>query len=637
MAARGIHGCDLTSLDYAGGQMTEIIDCVFVSAEPFTEPGRRDRSPEDCFRYCLEASVYAGRLVQFGFAEHEVPKPLLHVHRATELVLRTEPMDDLEDFLREIKWSKAVMEQTIEALAAIGADDHAGFLVTVHAHLAGLGYDIKRSRLDSIREVIAAAAEQHLSADALERRYGSFGVDGDGDDLDRRWRSICLQATTYMDGWTNIKRIAGGPWNKAELEAYFVSRLELARRLASESGSPQANVVSLTDTKAFVLAAREGDIETVRARLAAGADIDAPMTGGPDWLTDGATALMAAAAKGRRDVLPLLLAAGADVNARRTTDRATALLLAAQEGQLEIVNDLLNLKSKGKVKTKVNLKAAGGHTALMAATRGLHLEIVRALVAAGADVNAQSKQSGTALSLACSRLMDQATIRGGAIDQSGHVAVARLLLAAGADPNVQDSSGWTPLIQASRDGLSDIIQDLLDAGADVNARTDYGDTALILSLSWNRPETARRLLAAGADVHAGANSGETALIAAAGHGFRDLVQRLIGAGTDVNASGPHGSSALIGAAAGGHVEVVKILLAAGADVDARIQYGRTALSLAAMNGHLDVVQMLVAASANLDVKDAEGFTALTIAEREDHDAVVKFLQSGRPSETADAS
>jgi len=617
--------------------MTEIIDCVFVSAEPFTEPGRRDRSPEDCFRYCQEVSVYADRLAQFGFAEHEVPKPLLHVHRATELVLRTEPMDDLEDFLREIKRSQAVVEQTIEALAAIGANEHADFLATVHRHLASFGYDIDRSRLDSIREVIAAAAEQHLSADALERRYGSFGVDHDGDDLDRRWRSICLQATNYMDGWTNIKRIDRGPWNKAELDAYFASRLELARRLASKSGSPRPSVVSVTDTKAFVLAAREGDIETVRATLSAGTDIDAPMKRGPDWLTDGATALMAAAAKGRRDVLALLLAAGADVNARRTTDRATALLLAAQEGQFEIVNDLLNWKSKGRVKTRVNLKAAGGHTALMAATRGPHLEIVRALIAAGADVNAQSKQSGTALSLACSRPMDQATIRGGAIDQAGHVAVARLLLAAGADPNVQNSSGWTPLIQASRDGLSDIIQDLIDAGADVNARTDHGDTALILSLSWNRPETARCLLAAGADMHAATKSGETALIAAAGHGFRDLVQRLIGADADVNASGPHGSSALIGAAANGHIEIVKILLAAGANVDARIQYGRTALSLAAMNGHLDVVQMLVAANANLDIKDAEGFTALTIAEREDHDALAKFLQLCRPSKTVDAS
>jgi ankyrin repeat protein len=617
--------------------MTEIIDSIFVSAESFTEAGRRDRSPEDCFRYCREVSVYADRLVQFGFAEHEVPKPLLHVHRATELVVRTEPMDDLEDFLSEIKWSKAVMEQTIEALTAIGADDHAGFLATVHAHLAGLGYDIKRSRLGSIREVIAAAAEQHLSADALERRYGSFGVADDGDDLDRRWRSICLQATNYMDGWTNVKRIAGGPWNEAELGAYFASRLELARRLAGESGSPQPNVVSITDTKAFVLAAREGDIETVRAGLAAGADIDAPMTGGPDWLTDGATALMAAAAKARRDVLALLLAAGADVNARRTTDRATALLLAAQEGQLEIVNDLLNWKSKGKVKTKVNLKAAGGHTALMAATRGLHLEIVRALIAAGADVNAQSRESGTALSLACSRDIDQATIRGGAIDQSCHVAIARLLLGAGADPNVQNSSGWTPLIQASRDGLSDIIQDLLDAGADVNARTDYGDTALSLALSWNRPETARRLLAAGADVHAATEDGETALIAAAESGLRDLVQRLIGAGVDVNASGLHGFSALGRAAAGGHIEVVKILLAAGANVDDRTEYGRTALSLAAMNGHLDAVQMLVAANAILDIKDAEGLTALTIAEREGHDAVVRFLQSCRPSETTAAS
>ncbi len=89
-----------------------------------------------------------------------------------------------------------------------------------------------------------------------------------------------------MDGWTNIKRIAKGPWNEAELGGYFASRLELARRLDSESGRPQPNVVSITDTKAFVLAAREGDIETVRARLAAGADIDAPMTGGPDRLTD---------------------------------------------------------------------------------------------------------------------------------------------------------------------------------------------------------------------------------------------------------------------------------------------------------------------------------------------------------------
>lgn len=617
--------------------MTEIIDCIFVSAEPFTEPGRRDRSPQDCFRYCLEVNVYAERLTQFGFGDHEVPRPLLHVHRATELVLRTEPMDDLEDFLVEIKWSKTVMEETIEALAAIGAGDHAGFLVTVHAHLASLGYDIKRSRLDSIREVIAAAAEQHLSAEALERRYGSFGVDGDGDDLDRKWRSICLQATNYMDGWTNIKRIAGGPWNEAELGAYVASRLELARRLANESESPQPNVVSLTDTKTFVLAAREGDIETVRARLAAMPDIDAPMKGGPDWLTDGATALMAAAAKGRRDVVALLLAAGADVNARRITDRATALLLAAQEGQIEIVNDLLNWKSKGKVKTKVNLKAAGGHTALMAATRGLHQEIVRALIAAGADVNAQSKESGTALSLACSRLMDQATIRGDAIDQSGHVAMARLLLAAGADPNVRNSSGWTPLIQASRDGLSDIIPDLLDAGAEVNARTDYGFTALILSLSWNRPETARLLLAAGADVHAVDESGETALIAAAGHGWRDLVQRLIGAGAEVNASGPHGSTALIGAAAGDHIEVVQILLAAGANVDARIQYGRTAVSLAAMNGHLDVVQVLIAANADIGVKDAEGFTALTIASKNGHHAVVQFLQSCRPSETDDAS
>ncbi len=79
--------------------------------------------------------------------------------------------------------------------------------------------------------------EEHLSEDILERRYGEFAIDGD--DTDRKWRSICLEAVRYMEGWTNIKRIPKGPHNDAELQKYFASKPAIVQRLKQieEDGS----------------------------------------------------------------------------------------------------------------------------------------------------------------------------------------------------------------------------------------------------------------------------------------------------------------------------------------------------------------------------------------------------------------
>jgi hypothetical protein len=210
--------------------MSQIIDCIFVSTEPFTEPGRCDLSPEECFRFCLGVNLYATRLSLFGFRDDEMPRSLIHVHRVTELVLQTEPCDDIVDFLVEIKWSQVRVEETIKALEQIGADAHARFLTALHHCLKSFEYKVKREDLDQIYEVIAKAAEDYLSAEILETHYGDFGVNGD-DDLDRRWRSICLQAVRYMDSWTNIKRVPNGAHNDAELQRYFDSRPAIVERL----------------------------------------------------------------------------------------------------------------------------------------------------------------------------------------------------------------------------------------------------------------------------------------------------------------------------------------------------------------------------------------------------------------------
>ena len=78
-----------------------------------------------------------------------------------------------------------------------------------------------------------------------------------------------------------------------------------------------------------------------------------------------------------------LLAAKADVNAKGA-DGLTALSLASGYGSVEdAAQDLLAAKAD------VNAKGVGGTTPLIAASRNGHADVVRALLAAGADVAAR--------------------------------------------------------------------------------------------------------------------------------------------------------------------------------------------------------------------------------------------------------
>lgn len=613
--------------------MSQLIDCIFVSTEPYTIQGRDDRSPDDCYRFCMEVYLYAERAAAFGFGDHQVPKPLIHVHRATEIPYRSESHDDLGDFFEHIEWSEVTIKETIEALHAIGADEHALLLAAVDDHLKGLNYKVAESNLKRVRKAIENAVNEHLSTDILQAHYGDFGVEEDSD-WGRRWYSICLQAASYIDSWTNIKRVPDGPYNEAELKKYFDSRLGVARRLSEvktevpdDSGSKAApGVVEFRNAEAFVAASLKGDAETVRDLLASGADVNAMLkggfyvSGGTGSLPHHGTALMAAAMHGHVEVVMLLLAAEANVEAR-TKSRETALILAAREGRAEVVDALL------RAKAKVNAKMTGGETALHEAAERLHLRIVEALIAAGASVSGKSG-SGPLLS-ACSRsYVDWARREGWPVDHSARIEIVRQLLAAGADVNAVTTAGDTPLITASRDGFLEVVTELLVAGADVNAQTAHPNTALLWALERKRADIARLLIAAKADVHAVNRNGRTTLMLAADCGHLDLVQLFLDAGIKVNRVGKGNFTALMGAAREGHIEVLNMLLAAGADVNTVSDAGVTAVFLAAMEGRLDVVKTLVAANADISVKTTQdAMTALMIAEKQGHLEVVQFLQS----------
>ena len=78
----------------------------------------------------------------------------------------------------------------------------------------------------------------------------------------------------------------------------------------------------------------------------------------------------------------------------------------------------------------------------------------------------------------------------------GHLEVVQALLAKGADVNAKESTGYNALIEASRYGHVKLVQALLAKGADVNAKTNRGDNAL--SVAKEHADVTALLLQAGA-------------------------------------------------------------------------------------------------------------------------------------------
>jgi hypothetical protein len=134
-----------------------------------------------------------------------------------------------------------------------------------------------------------------------------------------------------------------------------------------------------------------------------------------------------------------------------------------------------------------------------------------------------------------------------AASSQGHLECVRALLEAGADVAHASETGVTSLIAASREGNRDCVYALLDAGSDVAHAAHSGWTALMTASLQGHLECVRALLEAGADVAQAAASGSTALMAASLQGHFECVRALLEAGADVMQLRDNGTCALAGA------------------------------------------------------------------------------------------
>ena len=459
--------------------------------------------------------------------------------------------------------------------------------------------------------------------------------------------STPLHNAVYQDDFNQAKALLRAGANAKAATRYGVTPLSLACTNGNAamielllSAGADANEALPGGETALMTAARTGNADAVAALLRHGANVNAK----DGWR--GQTALMWAAAEGHADAVKVLLDHGADQHMRSQgaparVNPATGVVITAvttEDGapvasikNAEVSPLVMQNKTPADAARATGGKApesgknadenkpaagrgggrasSGDFTPFLFAVRGGHIDVVKVLLAAGADPNETLGDGTSALVLATT---------------NARYELGALLLDKGASANA-DKQGWTALHQVAwtrrpnihktpaaipsgnMDSLT-FVKVLVAHGANPNARETkeprdgnlgklrrIGATPYLLAAKSADTELMRCLVVNGADPILMTAEKVSPLEAASGVGVY-RVSESPGSNEDA-------------------MEAVLLAYELGSrDINWVDDNGNTAMHGAAMRGANPIVQFLFDKGAKLDVVNKIGWTPLTVAE-----------------------
>jgi uncharacterized protein len=332
----------------------------------------------------------------------------------------------------------------------------------------------------------------------------------------------------------------------------------------------------------LTVAVRKCDARGVATLLNAGVN--------PNWRNrDGTTALMWVGfflnppETSKLEIAKLLVAHGADVNARDNYGRSVLSFLATYDlGQV-----ISYLVAKGADDTLDKT----GHSALLTAIEGGKTDIVERLLNAGVDPN-QQRTIWAAMHYP-SDAVRSAMLKSRKFDKKSPL--------------------WVQM--AAIEGRNETLKQLITMGADINTPGEWNRSALLLAIEKDQTEAAKILLSAGAKTETlsksgyGSINGETAICLASRKNNSEVLKALIAAKADVNAT----CGALESAARNGNIDSVAALIKNGADLNDRYTGNWKAIFVVAESDRADIGDALITNGVKADVRDNMDSTPLMVA------------------------
>ncbi len=427
------------------------------------------------------------------------------------------------------------------------------------------------------------------------------------------------------------------------MRAVMKNHAEVARVVLDHGANPDV-VVQTGDTPLYPLfiAAMNGYDDVVRVLLDKGVNVTAKVPGSASPVDaakhkghEAAAKMIAAAIKKKKagakaekegnELQSQLEEAWKDLDGEALQKIAESrhfgkLPAVSRLSVLAVTGDLAGVKGLLAGGVKPDLEVAPTTVdippVIAASMRKGNVDVVRVLLAAGANPNALRADGSTALLIASS---------------NGDTEAVKALLGAGANPNHALPNGQTVLMSATVNGQAKVIDLLIDAGADVNAIFPEGRFgAFALALDSKKMRIALQLLQRGAQPSFG--DSDTLPLAVAEYGSLELLQELDARGGSNLAT--FGARAAFVAARNKDPEVLDYLLGHGVDLSAGNDLGYTPLILASVANHPSLVQRYVDRGDDLSARDIDGETALSLAIEKDLSLVIHILRTGN-AETKD--